>query len=291
MKKMQGLQKAMLCVFVSLLMYSCTKENAYLKANNSSVADSTSSGVSLLAAIHQYTAGYEVSDSFQYDSVHRVVAFLQSVYDSTKGSSLSSGFYTYFAYSGGSSLPYAYTQTINGFSFTDKHLLTYDGQGRIVRDTSLSGSGFVCHYAYPGDNIASTLLFDGSPGNNQIDTLFLTGGNIHSGHIYYPNTEGGADSLSAVFQFGFTAYANPGYNSTASPAIGPLLYLLTIDGYGGYSDYISKNAVSQISGSGQGLPPGTVIGISYTPDAQNRAAKAVETYAGITVATTVFTYY
>ena len=281
----------MLYVFVSLFMYACTKENAYLKPNNTSTEGSASSGVSLLAAIHQYTAGYQVCDSFQYDSVHRVVGFLQSVYDSTKGSPLSSGFNTYFAYSGGSSLPYAYTQAIDGFSFTDKHLLTYDSQGRIVKDTSLSGSGFVCHYAYPGDDIASTLLFNGSPGNNQIDTLFLTGGNILSGHVYYPNMEGSADSLSAVFQSGFAAYANPGYNPTVSPAIGPLLYLLAIDGYGGYSDYISKNAVSRISGSGQGLPPGTVIGITYTPDAQNRAAKAVETYAEITVATSVFTYY
>lgn len=270
-------------------MYSCTKENALLNHNGNG-GDSTVAGSSRLSSVSEYAAGYRVTDSLRYDGAGRLAAFIQQIYDSTNGRPVSASFNTFFSYSSGSKLPDAYSQVISGFYFTDVHRLTYDGQGRIAKDTSLSGSGFVTHYAYPADNIASTVLFSGRKEDNQIDTLFVTNGNIHSGHIYYPDHTGTADSLSAAIQFGYSAYGNPGYDSTISPAIGPLLYTLATDAFGGYSDYISKDAVNKISGLGQGLPAGAGIGISYTLDAQSRVIKGTESLGGFGVALLTFTY-
>ena len=285
--------KAFLCVSLLFLVCACTKENSFLTKTGISTGDSlvtTPTSVGLLTSVSQCASGYRVVDSLQYDSLGRLTAFLQYVYDSTKGSPLSSSFNTYFSYTSGSNLPNMYTQLIGGFSWSDQHKLTYDVQGRISEDTSLSGSGFVSRFSYPATGIASSLQFNETPGNNQIDTLFVTGGNVQSEHVYYPNEEGTADSLSASLQFGFTTYSNPGYISTASSAIGPLLYILAIDGYGGYSDFVSKDAVGQISGATDGLPGGSTVHITYTLDAQNRPVKAVEAYGQYTAASTTFTY-
>ncbi len=137
-------------------------------------------------------------------------------------------------------------------------------RGGSLRTRVLSGSGFVVYFSYPNGNIATTVLFDGTPQNNQIDTLFISNGNISAAHIYFPNDAGTADSLEAAVKFGYSSNNNPAYHAAISASIGPLLYILQFDGYGGALDPISQKALNSVSGLGDGLPANTAITYNQT---------------------------
>lgn len=189
---------------------------------------------------------------------------------------------------GASAPPSSYTLSYNGI--TDPHVLSYDGQGRISKDTSLSGSGFVVYFSYPNGNIATTVLFDGSPLNNQIDTLFMSDGNISAAHIYLPNDAGTADSLEAAVKYGHSSANNPAYHSAISASIGPLLYILEFDGYGGFLDPISQKAFNSVSGIADGLPGNTSITYSQTNDSKGRLSRMISSF-GLAAGYIQFSYY
>lgn len=229
-----------------------------------------------------------VIDSFYYDSSHRLTLFSQYAYDSSQGSPAFGTWSVQFAYSGTVSQPTSYLYVIA--STADIHALSYDAQGRITRDTSVSGTGYVAHYSYPGGNVATTVLFDGTPMNNQIDTMFLSSGNVTTLHIYYPNSAGTADSLEGAVNFGFTSLANPAYHADLTNSIGPLLYILQLDGYGSSVDPISQHAFNSVGGSGSGLPPGVTLKYNQTTDSQGRLVK-LSSSLGPVAGSISFTYY
>ena len=99
---------------------------------------------------------------------------------------------------GSSAPPSSYTNNLTGT--TELHQLTYDAQGRIVKDSSLGSSGWVIYFSYPANEIAITALYDGTIANSIVDTLFLSNGNIGSAHTYGPNNAGTADSLGTIDQ-------------------------------------------------------------------------------------------
>lgn len=264
----------------ALVVLSCKKSGS---SNNSSNSDVWLSSVSAIAPQTRAV------DSFSYDSAHRVLKFAQYKWDTSGGSPAAGSEIATFALPAGASAPpSSYTLTYNGN--TDPHVLTYDGQGRISKDTSLSGSGFVVYFSYPNGNIATTVLFDGSPLNNQIDTLFMSNGNISAAHIYLPNDAGTADSLEAAVKFGYSSNNNPAYHSAISASIGPLLYILQFDGYGGALDPISQKALNSVSGLGDGLPGNSAITYNQTTDSKGRLSQMTTSF-GPAAGYILYSYY
>ncbi|HVS97520.1 MAG TPA: hypothetical protein VHE54_13595 [Puia sp.] len=230
-----------------------------------------------------------VIDSFYYDSAHRLARFTQYEYDSSQGYPVAGAWSAYFAYpAGNGAAPSSYLYAAG--SIADLHALAYDTQGRISKDTSLSGTGYVATYTYPGGNLATTVLFDGTRMNNQIDTLFLDGGNVTNLRIYYPNDAGTADSLEGNVNFGFTSLTNPAYHQAMTNAIGPLIYILQLDGFGSSVDPVSQHAFNSVSGVGSGLPPGISLKYNQKTDSQGRIIE-LSSSLGPVAGSITFTYY
>jgi hypothetical protein len=268
---------------LALLIGSCKKSGS---GNNKPSNSSYLSSASLRSSQTQ------VIDSFTYDNTHRLIVFAQYKYDTTSGSPVADGLIATFSYTGNSPVAdhYTFVQLSSGAN-SDVHQLSYDGQNRILKDTSLSGSGYVTYFSYPGNNIVSRLLFDGTASNNQIDTVFLSNGNVSSQHIYYPNNAGTADSLSGSPQYGYSSSLNPLYHSEIVGTTGPLLNLLAYDGYGGFNDFLSPDAINKAWNLGNGLPVGTVLNFNLIADSKSRVALITISSIGGGSASITFNYY
>ena len=157
-------------------------------------------------------------------------------------------------------------------------LLSYDGQGRISKDTSMSGTGFVAYYTYPSNAIATTVYFEFDHSDHQIDTLYLSNGNISKEKIYYPNDARTADSLEGNTQYNYSGLTNPAWHSAVANTIGPLLFILNYDDNGSVMDPISKNAFSKVSITDPGNP--ISYGISFNQQTDNKGRLTVLTPIG-----------
>ena len=264
-----------LCV---VAIWSCHKSN--------SSKNPTDSGYYLSSAV-SYTAGARVVDSFDYDSAHRLSQFIQTKYDTTTGTPVQTVASTQFVLAAGTTPPTGYSYSINGNAVV--HNLSYDAQGRISKDTCPT-TGYVAFFSYPGGNIAATVLFNGSALDNQIDTLYLSGGNVAMANTWMPNNAGTADSLQGSLKFGYSGLANPMYHQTITGSIGPLIYLLTVNGLGGGMDPVSQKASSSLSGNIYGLPSGLTINFSQSTDSKGRLSKLSASVFGIGE-TVFFNYY
>ena len=158
-------------------------------------------------------------------------------------------------------------------NYGDYHILSYDPQNRIIKDTSLSGSGYVTYYSYPDNNIAATVLFEGTTQDNQLDTLFLTNGNISAETVYVSDIPGQPDQQQGDVRFAFAPTANPFYHPAISNSIGPLLTTFEIDGFGGFVDFISKNAFKQLTGIQQSAPSMISFDYNLTTDSKGRLSQ------------------
>jgi hypothetical protein len=265
------------------LIFSCHKTNS---GNNTTTSIST-----YLSSVVSYSPQSRTVDSFSYDSLNRLGQFSQYIYDTTSGSPLYQTFTAHFTYQGNATIPttYKYADTPAG-NYGDLHLLSFDGQNRIAKDTSLSGSGFVTYYSYPNNNSAATVLFEGTLQDNQIDTLFLSNGNVSEERIYTSDIPGQPDDLDGDVHFGYASTANPTYHPAITNSIGPLLTILEIDGFGGNVDFLSKNVVDKLTGPAQGLPTGVSINYTLTNDSKGRLSQMSASFGG-TTGTIVFNYY
>jgi hypothetical protein len=144
-----------LCV---VAIWSCHKSNS---------SKTTDSGYYLSSTVSA-TAGTSIVDSFDYDSAHRITQFIQTKYDTTTGTPVMTVASTQFTLAAGTTPPTGYVYTINGNSLV--HILSYDNQGRIAKDTCPTTS-FATYYSYPNGNIAATVQYGGLPVANMIDTL------------------------------------------------------------------------------------------------------------------------
>jgi len=277
MRKLPLFLTALLVLFI----YSCKKSNS----SNNNNANSNS----WLSSVTSWSSPTSVVDSFSYDSSHRVASYQQFEYDTSTGTPISGNWSAIFSLPAGSSAPpSSYTNNLTGVS--ELHQLYYDGQGRIVKDSSLGSSGWVIYFSYPANEIAITGFWDGTIANSIVDTLFLSNGNIGSAHIYGPNNAGTADSLEQSIKYGFSGTSNPAYHSAITSSVGPLLYILAISGYGGNYDAISQKAYNAISGVGDGLPSGVTINFTLSDDAQGRLSQQSVNFAG-TEAIISYRYY
>jgi hypothetical protein len=242
-----------------------------------------------LSSVTNFSLVERVVDSFSYDSFHRIVSFQQFAYDTSGGYPSAGRWSAIFSLPADSSAPpSAYTNDITGTP--ESHLLSYDGQGRIVKDSSAGASGWIIYFSYPDDNIAITALYFGTVAYGFVDTLFMSGGNLAGYHIYKPNTAGTADSLEGVVKYGFSAVANPVYHPSIARSIGPLIYIFQVSGYGGIFDAVSENVLNSISGQIAGLPSGVAFPFDLVTDSQGRLTQQSADYGG-GFARIVYRYY
>ncbi len=268
-----------LCV---IAVWSCHKTNS--SKNPSDTGYYLSSATSV-------TAGSRIVDSFDYDSAHRITQFIQTKYDTSTGTAITTVAATQFALPAGTAPPTGYTYSIGGNAVI--HTLTYDSQGRILEDTC-PATGYVAYFSYPSGNIAATILFTGvanEASNNEIDTLFMSNGNAATINTWMPNNAATADSLQGSLKFSYSGTANPMYHSAITSSIGPLLYSLTVDGLGGGMDPVSQKAPSSFSGTIDGLPAGLTIGFSQTTDSKGRLSTLSASVFGFGGETIYFNYY
>jgi hypothetical protein len=237
-----------------------------------------------LASIKSYSPGYKSVDSFGYDAGNRLTSFVQSIFDSTQGGAPVSGYTAMiFSYTNSNSIVPAFYTANYSDGTSEVHQLYYDNQNRIIKDTtSAVGSGYVVtYYSYPNNNIASTVLFDGTYDDTQVDTMYLSNGNITNTSIYYPQTP---DSAYATLSF--SSYTNPGYHSAIATTIGPLLNIFSIDAFGGI-DFVSQKTAISTSVIDDGSP---AMGVTYTitPDSKGRVGQL--TIPGVS-GESIYSYY
>jgi len=257
-----------------------------LSCKKGSSSNNTQSGFYVSSAT-SVSSGSSLVDSFVYDSSHRVAGFIQISHDTTTGTPVQTEVSYIFTLPGSSTPPSGYQYTSP--AGTESHVLSYDNQGRISKDTC-STTGYVAYFTYPNNNIAITVLFDGSPMNNQIDTLYMSGGNIVKANTWMPNDAGTADSLQGSLNFGYGSVANPMYHSSFTSSLGPLFYVFTVTGLGGGVDPISEKAQSSFSGKIDGLPTGITINFNQTTDSKGRLSVLSASLFGLGE-TIYFRYY
>lgn len=272
------------CLGLSAVLDSCQKSGT---EDNKPAAT-----ISYLSSIRSYSPQFQVVDSFKYDDAHRVAVWTSYSYDSTNGIPLTDQLQVAFSFTGNNPVPasYTYTHALNA-PMKGVHQLSYDGQNRIIKDTALNGTGFVTYFSYPGNSIAINLFFSSGYPDKQLDTLFISGGNVIEERLYFMNSSPTTDSLVGAPQFGYSSYANPAYHAEIASTIGPLLHTIALNGFGGYSDFISKNAVNKVGGLGDEFPQGTTINFNLTADSQGRLAFLTAGAVPADNDKTVFTYY
>ncbi|HTR29052.1 MAG TPA: hypothetical protein VMH27_07265 [Puia sp.] len=260
---------------IGLLFFcSCKKSNS-AHNNNGSGANSWVSSITSYSPSDQES----IVDSFAYDSAHRLASYQQFGYDTSGGYAYSASWSAIFSLPAGSTAPPAtYTNDLTGTQ--ELHQLSYDAQGRIIKDSSLGTSGWVIYFGYPNNNIAFNAYYDGTIANSLLDTLFMSNGNISSYHVYLPNNDLTADSLEGNVKAGYSGLANPCYHSVITSSIGPLIYALAISGYGGNFDAISQKALNSVSGLVDGLPFNTTVTYTQVTDSQGRLARESASLGG-----------
>jgi hypothetical protein len=237
-----AMKKILITATIVTALFSCSKSPTGIDSQQSAPPPDLSS-VKLLST------GVQVKDSFEYNAQYRIARLLQYDFDSTGiGSPIADSEIIVFTFSGTNDLPASYTFTHDAVTRT--HLLSYNSQSRIIKDTC-SATHYAGLYTYPGNNIVSTVLSNGTTASRKIDTLlFNNSGDIDSINFYIPATVVTADSLLAGHGFGFSVYSNPAYYAPVANTIGPLLFSLIQDydnyGDGSITDFLSRHAMNGV---------------------------------------------
>ena len=267
--------------FILLCVYSCKKSNS---------GDSAPPPAYYLSSAVALSPQQRIVDSFYYDTLHRIDTLSQSFYDTSSGSPVFNTWMVQLIYQGTNAWPswYNYYDIPLG-DFGDYHLLSYDADDRITKDTSLSGSDYVTYFSYPNNNIAATTFYEGTPDNNLIDTLYVGNGNINGEVVYLSDIPGQPDVRQGDVHFTDASTANPAYHAAISNSIGPLLFNLTLNSNGDFVDFISKNAWQRIDGT-ESSPPSNVS-LTYTLITDNKGRLAKMTAGPGSTASISFSYY
>jgi hypothetical protein len=278
--------KKNLCLIlcVSVLAGSCKKNSS---GPSSPPIDATQYYVS---SVRSYTPGALGLDSFTYNAAHLLTKYVEYGFDSTSGSPQSDSLVFEFAYTGNSPVPASYTFSQPDQGTVDElHNLSYDAQNRVTKDVCPSRSDFFTDYSYPNSNLAATLQFSSAGLDNQIDTMFLTNGNMTKQVVYFPNDAGTADSLNGTIQISYSSFGNPMYHPAISGTIGHLLFVLSFDGFQNFVDFNSKNLDNSITDIEAGSPPVTY---KYNIAADSKGRASTMTYASLpNTYRIVYSYY
>jgi hypothetical protein len=190
-------------VLLTTILTSCQKDH-------SSEPSTPSTGQ--LTSLWTYTPGLQLLqiDSLEYDDQQKLARLrIYSLPGVTEMSipkqfndSTDSAVYT-FAYQGLDSLPSSYmvtAKTADGSFENERHVITYDGQGRITADsvpgvtgndidgyTPTFGSVRKVHYSYNGSNFTSTQYY--SDASVMVDSMWINDGNITERHKWLFNAD------------------------------------------------------------------------------------------------------
>ncbi len=271
-----------LCLALGLLFLNSCK-----KSNSGKGASATPYYLSSVVAVSLHR---RFVDSFYYDTLHRVDTFTQVIYDTTSGTPMFNTWTVQFLYQDANTTAPSwynfYDAPLGGYG--DYHLLSYDGSDRITKDTSLSGSGYVTYYSYPSNNLAATTLFEGTPDNNVIDTLYLFNGDVGKEVDYSSVIPGQPDQFVGEISSSYESIANPAYHAAISGSIGPLLNNLAFNNGADFVDFISKDSRIQSEGDETSSSAPVVVNFTLTTDSKGRLAKMT---AGSGASTILFSYY
>ena len=275
-----------LCPIIVLLIISCKKSN--------SGGNSNEAATSYVSTAISTSPLQQIIDSFSYDSSHRLSSYTITVYDTTTSYPQYTQYHSQilkFIYNGSNTYPSYYNEydTALGNTDGDYHLLSYDAQDRITKDTSLSGSGYVAYYSYPNNNLASTVLWEGTLQDNMMDTLYIANGNMGTEVVYDAQIPGQPDVQQGDINFSYASTANPCYHETIANSIGQLLFTASVNGSGDFVDFNSKDAYVGASGT---QASGPIVAFKYTlsNDSKGRLSHVTGSAAGAT-GTIVYNYY
>ena len=199
-----------------IFLYSCKKSNS---------GSSTPSSDYYLSSVVAYSPNQQLIYSFYYDSLHRITTFTLSIIGSFQ-----------FTYQGTDTWPSAYNYPQYS-PFSGPHLLSYDAEHRIIKDTTLNSNGLVTYFSYPNNDIVITQASSG-PFSDIINTLVISNGNVTQAAPYAPPVQ---PNTGGVLYYTYASITNPAYHPLISNSIGPLLTELTFS-TSGIVDFISKNA-------------------------------------------------
>jgi hypothetical protein len=266
--------------FLLIILYSCKKSN--------SGGGAPASPYYLSSAV-AFEPTTRIVDSFYYDTLHRMTTFIQNDYDSFGGSP---GFITFtvqFTYQGTHTWPSSYNYySPSPGGFSGYHLLSYDADDRIIKDTDLNSFNYVMYFSYPNNNIAITTVYSLAIDDVEIDTLFVKNGNVNE-EVYYTPVNNGPNLLLGGPQLTFGSIANPAFHPLISNSIGPLLFNLNFNGTGFFVDFISKNAL-QLADNLSNVPSYDSISYALSTDDIGRLSK-MALISGHGYDSILFSYY
>src|SRR5205814_2279561 len=114
-----------------------------------------------------------------------------------------------FNFPSNSTLPDSYLYSYND-GVADLHSLTFDGQGRISRDTSLSDTHYVTYYTYSGNYTICRIFFAGDLNSDAfVDTLVITDGNMTGQKVWGWDHSVGEWEDQGQVTYGHATAANP----------------------------------------------------------------------------------
>jgi hypothetical protein len=216
------------------------------------------------------------TDSLVYDQGSVLTGVIQFYDDSDRylGEDYDT-FYYLFSKNGDPSSP----PGINARSYTDlnqiDHLLYYDGEGRIVRDTNTEG--YINKYGYGTDFIASSTynppFIGNGPGENyMMDTFYLEAGNIiqRSEALYNPPSPSGQPGVTLTYM-SYSNYPNPFYIPSVSKDLGILLNSFFFQNL--MTDFVSPNSRTQWN-----VEMGHPVNFSWTLDSAGRVSSGSGAY-------------
>lgn len=242
---------------LGLLVSSCHKDN--------SPNPSSPKSINFVSSVIQGTRQQGQLDSFQFDGKQRLNAWLH-YYTDTVNPGTNDTARISFNYNGNDSLPFSYTyyDANTGNPQTESHVLKYDDQGRITRDT-VDGSSKGYYISYGDNLIVVQKLTHYGWTSYQIDSFFLNKGNIVTYKNYIANSSGA--TLSNTTNFTYYSTANPLYQSLYGARTGAFIREFSAYYFGASLDAISENACQTIDRSANG---GFLLRYVQVTDSKNR---------------------
>lgn len=253
-------------LIIIVIIQSCTKPS---KDNNTPTSSLVTKFIAQDGAHHNYEV-----DSFQYDNNQHLIKLLQWNFDSTVAPISKDSSETDFIYSGTSETPSSYILNYLDISNTkENHVLFYDANNRISRDTVLNSNlGQVTCYRYFDSLIECITYFNNQNGgrfNNDQEIYHISGGNIYKSDF----NEFQDDTLynASYFNFKYSNIANPLYYQNISQGLGAWIR------YNIGCDIISKNIFSWYHYIDPMMSPELPYDFIWTTDGNGRISSGSST--------------
>ncbi len=246
-----------LLLFSLILLFSCSKSS-----------NTNTSNGSLLVSVTEYQTAPVITKTvrnFSYDQNQELGAVYTHTYDTLGGQAyLDSSLITYPS-SSPTTPPVSYDITwVMGSAnpiqaATEHHLLYYDGQNRIVKDsisskTNISNSPnlYTTNFIYGNSNIIAQYLYQNPSGPDinsmvALDTFTIVTGNL--GNTIQYNVQPGDTSFYRSDSYLYSNNKNPLYESTLANRLGAVLRFNNIGDF--ISPYLMSQWTMNIGGTNQ----------------------------------------